>query len=145
MTRTRFSDPETATANLARLGSVSPEFVDQIAAVADPDGALASLVALAETDEGPRLMAALEDDPVLRQRAMIVLGTSRAIGEFWRRHPEYVLDLVGERLLERPATEPEYREWLADVTDPDALRVRYHRELAAIAARDLNAHTTFKQ
>src|SRR5690606_24683492 len=95
--------------------------------------------------EGPKVLAALEDDPVLRQRATIVMGTSRAIGEFWRRHPEYVLDLVGENLLERPATEPEYREWLADVTDPDGLRVRYHRELAAIAARDLNAHTKFAQ
>ncbi|MFO6451081.1 MULTISPECIES: bifunctional [glutamine synthetase] adenylyltransferase/[glutamine synthetase]-adenylyl-L-tyrosine phosphorylase [unclassified Aeromicrobium] len=145
MTRTRFSDPEAAAANLARLGEISPEFVEQIAAVADPDGALASLVAIAETDEGPGLVAAMEDDAVLRQRTLIVLGTSRAIGEFWRRHPAYVRDLVGERLLERPATEQEYRDWVADVEDPDALRVGYHRELAAIAARDLNAHTTFAQ
>ncbi|GAA3530422.1 glutamate-ammonia-ligase adenylyltransferase [Aeromicrobium flavum] len=145
MTRTRFSDPETATANLARLGDLSAGFVEQIAAVADPDTALTSLVSIAETADGPQVIEALEADPVLRQRVMIVLGTSRAIGEFWRRHPEYVMDLVGERLLDRPATEPEYREWLADVADPDALRVRYHRELAAIAARDLNAHTTFAQ
>jgi glutamate-ammonia-ligase adenylyltransferase len=144
VTRSRFSDPDSAAANLGRLGELSPGFVDQIAAVADPDTALASLVAIAETPEGPQVLAALEDDPVLRQRAMIVMGTSRAIGEFWRRHPQYVMDL-GENLLERPATEPEYREWLADVADPDALRVRYHRELAAIAARDLNAHTTFAQ
>lgn len=145
MTRTRFADPDTARANIARLGDISSDFVDQIAAVADPDGALASLVAISEHDEGPRVIAALESDSVLRERATIVLGTSRAIGDFWRRHPQYVLDLVGENLLERPATEPEYREWLTDADDPDALRVRYHRELTAIAARDLNAHTTFEQ
>ncbi|MCD9153362.1 bifunctional [glutamine synthetase] adenylyltransferase/[glutamine synthetase]-adenylyl-L-tyrosine phosphorylase [Aeromicrobium duanguangcaii] len=145
MSRSRFADPETASANLARLGAVSAEFVEQISAVADPDTALTSLVALAETDDGRSVIEALDGDPVLRQRAMVVLGTSRAIGDFWRRHPQYVMDLVGENLLERPATEPEYRDWLTDATDPDALRVRYHRELAAIAARDLNAHTTFAQ
>ena len=80
MTRTRFADPDTARANLDRLGGISSDFVDQIAAVADPDGALASLVAISEHDDGPDVVAALQADPVLRERAMIVLGTSRAIG-----------------------------------------------------------------
>lgn len=144
MTRSSFFDPDTATANLERLGDVPAPVVEQIASVADPDGALASLVAISETDEGPRILAALEDDPLLRSRAVVVLGTSRAIGDFWNRHPEYVLDLA-EDMLQRAATEAEYREWMADVADRDALRVRYFRALGVIAARDLTDVTTFAQ
>jgi len=145
VTRTRFADPEAASANLARLGDVSDGLREQISAVSDPDTALASLVGIHETDEGPRILQALQDDPVLCERALIVMGTSRAIGEFWRRHPQYVLDLVPDEMRERAATEDEYREWMADVTDADGLRVRYHRALSVIAARDLNAYTTFEQ
>ncbi len=145
MTRTRFADPEAASANLERLGEVSDGLREQISAVSDPDTALASLVAIHETPEGPRILAALQDAPVLCERALIVLGTSRAIGEFWRRHPQYVLDLVPDEMRERAATEDEYRAWMADVTDADGLRVRYHRALAVIAARDLNAYTSFEE
>ncbi len=145
MSRTRYSDSDLAAANLARLGDVSADLVTQIESVADPDTALASLVDILDSGDRASLLAALEGDPVLRERVMIVLGTSRAIGEYWRRHPEYVLDLVEENMLKRPATEQEYRGWLADVEDADHLRIAYLRELAVIAARDLNAHTVFEQ
>lgn len=144
MTRSRFFDPQTATENLGRLGDVSSVLVDQVAAAADPDGALASLVAISETDEGPRVLAALESTADLRERVLAVLGTSRAIGDFWHRHPEYVSDLA-EDMLRRPATEDEYRDWMANADDRDSLRVRYHRALAVIAARDLSAISTFAQ
>lgn len=145
MTRSRFFEPEVAQANLERLGDVSPELVGQITAAADPDCALAALVAIGETEHGPRVLAALEADPVLRERVTVVLGTSRAIGEFWHRHPQFVLDLAEDTMLTRPGTEEEYRTWLGQATDRDDLRVRYHRGLALIAARDLNGYTTFTE
>lgn len=144
MSRSRFTDPDAAAKSLEVLGDISPELLNQITSVADPDVALASLAAIVDAGN-PDILAALEADPVLRERVLVVLGTSRAIGEFWIRHPDYVLDLAPDHMLVRPATEEEYRGWMAEVDDADALRVRYHRELAVIAARDLNAHTSFEQ
>ncbi len=119
--------------------------MEQVASVASPDTALASLVAIAETWGVERLLATLRGDAELRQRLLIVLGTSEALGDFLARHPQHVEDLAADRLSPVPLDLDLMRQQLGDADDADALRVAYRRKLLHVAARDLTALTCFEE
>ncbi len=145
LARKGFRSPDEAHARLQELGPVAEDVVDAVAAVADPDAALASLARIGEAWGRERLVAALESDAVLRQRLLVVLGTSVALGDFLVRHPEHVADLAADQLLSRPLTEDEHRRQLSVATTADELRVAYRRKLLHVTARDLTGLTTFVQ
>jgi glutamate-ammonia-ligase adenylyltransferase len=145
LARKGFRNGEAAAANLARLGDVPADLVDQIASVAGPDTALTSLTAIAERVGPQALLAQLAGDAELRQRLLVVLGTSEALGDFLARHPEVVADLSSSALSPTPIPLDLRREQMLAATTADELRVAYHRKLLHIAARDLTALTTFEQ
>ena len=142
LTRKGFRSAETAVANLAQLGTVPDELVDAIAAVADPDTALSSLVDLGASRPG--IIADLQSDKEFAQRLLIVLGTSAALGDFLSRHSDFVDGLATSTFASVPPGDAEFRRRMALSADPDELRVNYHRELLHIAARDLTALTSFE-
>jgi len=127
------------------LGDVPKELIDQIAGVASPDTALASLADIATEYGAAGLLKLLADDAELRQRLLIVLGTSQALGHFLARHPVFVTDLGANELSRTPLDLDEQRKQMATATTPDELRIQYHRKLLHIAARDLTALTTFDE
>lgn len=145
LARRGFRDGAAAAAHLARLEGVDDALVEQVASVASPDTALASLVAIAESWGVERLLATLRGDAELRQRLLIVLGTSEALGDFLARHPQHVEDLAADRLSPVPLGLDVMRQQLGDAADADALRVAYRRKLLHVAARDLTALTTFEE
>ncbi len=145
LARRGFRDGAAAAAHLARLDGIDDALVEQVASVASPDTALASLVAIAETWGVERLLATLRGDAELRQRLLIVLGTSEALGDFLARHPHHVEDLAADRLSAVPLDLDVMRQQLGDADDADALRVAYRRKLLHVAARDLTALTSFEE
>ena len=144
LARKGFRDTDVAEAMIARLGDDPGDLVERIAAVAGPDIALQSLAEIADAMGAAELRSLLVE-PELRERLLVVLGTSRALGEFLARHPEHVADLSRAELSTRPLDLATMREQLSVATDPDALRVAYYRKLLHVAARDLNAYTTFAE
>ena len=144
LARRGFRDGAAAAAHLARL-DLDDALVQQVASVASPDTALASLVAIAESWGADRLLGALRRDEELRERLLIVLGTSEALGDFLARHPQHVEDLAADRLSPVPLDLATMREQLGGVEDADGLRVAYRRKLLHVAARDLTALTTFEE
>ncbi|WP_052849454.1 bifunctional [glutamine synthetase] adenylyltransferase/[glutamine synthetase]-adenylyl-L-tyrosine phosphorylase [Streptomyces avicenniae] len=122
--------------------------LDALGATADPDLALRSLVRLAEAQpeaDLPRLLDTLLAAKPLRDRLLAVLGASEGLGDHLARHPDHWEALVAfERADLHPGTE-EFEAALAPATDPDALRVRYHRALLTIAARDLTGTSGFAE
>lgn len=145
LARRGFLDGAAAAAHLARLEGIDDALVEQVAAVASPDTALSSLVAIAEAWGTDRLLTTLRADDELRQRLLIVLGTSEALGDFLARHPEHVEDLGADRLSPVPLDLATMREQLGEVADADELRVAYRRKLLHVAARDLTALTGFEE
>ena len=145
LARRGFRDGEGALVALGSLGDVPDELVDQIASVASPDTALSSLVGIAERLGADELLATLAADAELRQRLLVVLGTSEALGDFLVRHPEHVVDLATDELSPVPITLEQRRRQMEDATTADELRIAYYRKLLHIAARDLTALTTFEQ
>ncbi|MCR4512043.1 bifunctional [glutamine synthetase] adenylyltransferase/[glutamine synthetase]-adenylyl-L-tyrosine phosphorylase [Aeromicrobium sp. 50.2.37] len=145
LARRGFLDGAAAAAHLARLDGIDDALVEQVAAVASPDTALSSLVAIAEAWGTDRLLTTLRADDELRQRLLIVLGTSEALGDFLARHPEHVEDLGADRLSPVPLDLATMREQLGEVADADELRVAYRRKLLHVAARDLTALTGFEE
>jgi glutamate-ammonia-ligase adenylyltransferase len=145
LARKGFRDGEGALTLLTSLGEVPGELVDQIASVASPDTALSSLVGIAERMGAADLFALLESDAELRQRLLVVLGTSEALGDFLVRHPEHVRDLAADELSPVPITLEQRRRQMEEATTADELRIGYYRKLLHIAARDLTALTTFEQ
>jgi len=113
---------------------------------ADPDEALHAVARLARRDAAP-VRRARERPPAWRA-LWALLGASTGFGEFFFRHPAEVDHLAdaGERL---PTAEELRSELLASIAAVDgfaaegdesawvALRVRYRRMLARIAAYDL--------
>ncbi|HKP05827.1 MAG TPA: bifunctional [glutamine synthetase] adenylyltransferase/[glutamine synthetase]-adenylyl-L-tyrosine phosphorylase [Microbacterium sp.] len=113
---------------------------------ADPDEALQGLARLARRDAAPVRRA--RDRPAAWRALWALLGASTGFGEFFFRHPAEVDHLAdaGERL---PTPEELRSELLASIDAVDgfaaeggesawvALRVRYRRMLARIAAYDL--------
>ncbi|HVN10778.1 MAG TPA: bifunctional [glutamine synthetase] adenylyltransferase/[glutamine synthetase]-adenylyl-L-tyrosine phosphorylase [Kineosporiaceae bacterium] len=174
LVRLGFADPDRAAALLgdpALAGLLDPledrfddGLVAGLAAVPDPDLAVANLVRLLERlpsnpgdpgDRGAdagRLRAVLRAGGTARDRLLAVLGTSAALGDHLARHPEQ-WSAVGEdapddpeaaraALLAAVGADPDAGEPVAGLTGTaalDALRVAYRRRLLAIAGRDLVA------
>lgn len=134
-----------AETDLRRLGEVSPDLVAAIARVADPDGALAALAAIGEGMKPGDLVEMLETDDEMRERLLIVLGTSEALGAFLARHPEYVSDLASDEFSRSPLSPEVMVEQLSAADSDTDLRVAYRRKVLHIAAGDLTALTSFEQ
>ncbi len=152
MARSESSRGRTSLTGLARLGfaelgaaeaslagfdrSVVPLF----ALAADPDQALQLLVRL--RDRSPRELEGVLSDPDAAARLIRVLGASAGLGEFFRRRPAE-LEAMAVPLGELPTAEALRAELLSatdGLAEDDAvvaLRVRYRRILARIAAFDL--------
>ena len=145
LARRGFHDGESAAADLKRLPGIGDDLVEQIAGVAGPDGALSALVAIAESRGTEQLLGALSDDDELRQRLLVVLGTSEALGEFVARHPEALDDLAADTLSRSPLPLEAMRRTMETASSADELRVLYRRMLLGIAARDLTALTSFEE
>ena len=144
LARKGFQSVDTAVVHLDILGHVPEDLVDQIAGVASPDTALGSLADIAEAYGSVKLLKLLDGDAELRQRLLIVLGTSLALGDFLARHPEFVTDLGVSELSRTALDLPEFRKQMASATTPDQLRINYRRKLLHIATRDLTALTSFE-
>ena len=145
LARRGFRDGERAVANLSLLPGIDDDLVEQVASVASPDTALASLVDIGESWGVERLLSTLRADDELRHRLLIVLGTSEALGKFLARHPEHVLDLATDELKPVPLDLGTRRAQLEEATTADELRVGYYRKLLHLAARDLTALTSFEE
>ncbi len=148
-------DPDRARLLLDELGEVARPLPALIGRTADPDLALASLVALAGSAQDREvLLEEVADDEGTSMRLLSVLGASQALGEHLRRHPDHWHELTDPTLgSTRPARfavrEALLRAVGADPADPepvatleyaeslDALRVEYRRVLLRLAARDL--------
>ncbi|MBE7190129.1 hypothetical protein [Jatrophihabitans endophyticus] len=166
LARLSFADGETAARLLAGdalrwwdLETNSPTsaeaaiVVAAIGRTADPDAALSALSAMASAPDGRGLRDALELLPELRGRLLSLLGVSTALANFLRDHPADWqlliddLDVAGmpARIaaavgasVDDPVTGTSGQA--ASVTGPAAvlaLRTAYHRELVAVAGRDL--------
>ncbi|MDX6233474.1 MAG: [glutamine synthetase] adenylyltransferase / [glutamine synthetase]-adenylyl-L-tyrosine [Nocardioidaceae bacterium] len=145
LARKGFRNGEGAVADLTRLGDVPTSLVDQIAGVASPDTALSSLSSIAQRFGAAKLLDLLASDAELRQRLLVVLGTSEALGDFLVRHPDHLLDLSSTELSPTPITLDVRRRQMEEATTADELRIAYYRKLLHIAARDLTALTSFEQ
>jgi glutamate-ammonia-ligase adenylyltransferase len=148
LVRRGFRNADAAAAHLADLGDVDGLLADgglieQIAAVASPDTAIASLAAIARAMGAEQLHRQLSE-PVLRERLLVVLGTSEAMGDFLARHPELVAELGADRLDLQRRDAAGMRAELAEASTPTELRVTYYRQLLCTIARDLNAYSTFR-
>ncbi|HEX6148576.1 bifunctional [glutamine synthetase] adenylyltransferase/[glutamine synthetase]-adenylyl-L-tyrosine phosphorylase [Nocardioides sp.] len=155
LARLGFADPEQATAQLDRIGSVGEQLVEALGHSPDPDLALAGLSRLVDaTDDPAELLATLSDDEGTATRLLCVLGASVALGDHLSRHPEHWRELTDRALESTRAPAFAVRTGLmqvvgADPDDPtptatvpqpealDALRVEYRRVLLRLAARDL--------
>ncbi|MDQ1128596.1 bifunctional [glutamine synthetase] adenylyltransferase/[glutamine synthetase]-adenylyl-L-tyrosine phosphorylase [Microbacterium sp. SORGH_AS_0888] len=141
------SDAEAAFAEVEELtGRSRDEWLADSSIAADPDGAAAALVKIARRD-GSTVGTVLAD-PRGRRALWALLGASRGFADFYFRHPGELADLVtaGDRLPTSAELHAELLDAIgavdgfsADGADTAwmALRVRYRRLLARIAAYDL--------
>jgi len=114
---------------------------------ADPDSALAALARVARRDPGAVSAALRTDGPNLWR----LLGASKGFADFFLRHPEELAHLTGpgaplptadelrSELVDAVGADSEGFASTGDETAWVALRVRYRRMLARIAAHDLGA------
>ncbi|MBN9152751.1 MAG: bifunctional [glutamine synthetase] adenylyltransferase/[glutamine synthetase]-adenylyl-L-tyrosine phosphorylase [Microbacterium sp.] len=144
---TRLDDADAALAELASLVDLPREALAADAATAaDTDGAVDAMLRIARRDAGTVRSSLLH--PRARDAAWALLGASLGFADFYLRHPEELVDLA-ERPDGIPSTAELRRELLDAVGDDGgfaadgserawvALRVRYRRMLARIAAHDL--------
>ena len=150
LARSGFTDTSAADGLLAEFGELvgldRAALTTDAARAADPDAALRALCRIARRDAAPvrRVFA----DDAARAAVWVLLGASEGFADFFFRHPTELTELVGSRL---PDAE-ELRAGLLDAVGDDhgfaangdesawvALRVRYRRLLARIAAFDLLA------
>lgn len=143
LSRWGFAQPEATLARLSADDTLSDAYLEQLAAVADPDGAVVGLLDLAEEAGHAAFSEKLEDDG-LRVRLFAVLGSSEALGNFLARHPEYLADLATGTFDESAQSPQQFADAMGKVDDADALRVAYRRQLLALAARDLTGLTDFE-
>jgi [glutamine synthetase] adenylyltransferase / [glutamine synthetase]-adenylyl-L-tyrosine phosphorylase len=145
---------QTTLTDLARLGFTELGSTSEIvrdfenllplfANAADPDQALRLLLRLRE--HAPTKLAPLLKDPDAAARLIRVLGASEGLGDFFVRRPLELKALSAQ--MDVPPTAAEYRaNLLASVKAKTgaaaivALRVRYRRHLAQLAAWDLSQH-----
>ncbi|WP_193510066.1 bifunctional [glutamine synthetase] adenylyltransferase/[glutamine synthetase]-adenylyl-L-tyrosine phosphorylase [Cryobacterium sp. BB736] len=141
----------TSLTDLARLGfsdlrgaqrlleQVEPTLHALFGRAADPDQALRELLRLREHGGGADALLADSDAAA---RLIRVLGASAGLAGFFERHPDE-LDVLSSRVQRLPDAESLHASLLAGVQGSapeaavDALRVRYRRELARIAAWDV--------
>ncbi|MCC4248925.1 MULTISPECIES: bifunctional [glutamine synthetase] adenylyltransferase/[glutamine synthetase]-adenylyl-L-tyrosine phosphorylase [Microbacterium] len=150
LARTGFSRLAEADACLGELehltGAERADAMELAHRVADPDRALAALVQIARRDADAVRAAA--GDPGTWRALWDIVGASDGFAEFYLRHPGEIAHLAGAGLTV-PDEQSMRAELLASVGDDDgfaadatdatwvALRVRYRRLLARIAAYDL--------
>ena len=158
LARLGFFDTERAQQLLGELGDVVKPLAPLIGRSADPDLALASLVALADAvEDRARLLEEVADDEGTSMRLLSVLGASQALGDHLRRHPDHWHELtdptlgstrppayaIREGLLRSVGADPSDDQPVATVEYADALdalRVEYRRVLLRLASRDLAHH-----
>lgn len=122
------------------LAGFGRSLVPLFAHAANPDQALQLLVRLQE--QSPRELGAALKKPDAAARLLRVLGASAGLGEFFRRRPDQ-LEALALPLTSLPSPDELGTELLAAVDGLArdeavvALRVRYRRILARIAAFDL--------
>ncbi len=150
LARLGFGDITDAERLLAKIevlvGAPRAGWLADAAHAADPDGALLALAKVARRD-GDVVRDVLGS---LRGRSALwaLLGASNGFGEFYFRHPRELADLISRP--ERLPSSDELRDEMLDAVSADggfaasgddaswmALRVRYRRMLARIAAYDL--------
>ncbi|MET0734412.1 MAG: bifunctional [glutamine synthetase] adenylyltransferase/[glutamine synthetase]-adenylyl-L-tyrosine phosphorylase [Microbacterium sp.] len=167
------SERSTALTGLARLGfsrlaesdellreldadaGVSREKLTAEASVAaDPDAALEGIARIARRDAAA--VRALSDDPTGWRSLWALLGASSGFADFFFRHPEELAHLAGAGAA-LPSAEELKESLLDSVRDSDgfaqdggegswvALRVRYRRLLARIAAYDLLSRSAVEE
>ena len=129
------------------LGMERTDILRGADAAADPDAALGALARIARRDSGAVAAALSRVGPVVWR----LLGASNGFGDFYLRHPGELSHLVvpGDRLPTSDDLVAELRgsvgadaEGFAEAGDEKAwvaLRVRYRRLLARIAAYDLSS------
>lgn len=143
----RLTEAEALLEELTELiGAPRSDVLDAASHAADPDEALFGVTRLARRDSDPVRRA--REHPAAWRALWALLGASTGFGEFFLRHPAEVDELAaaGERL----PTGAELRETLLESVGAVegfaaeggesawvALRVRYRRMLARIAAYDL--------
>ncbi|MGZ0710793.1 bifunctional [glutamine synthetase] adenylyltransferase/[glutamine synthetase]-adenylyl-L-tyrosine phosphorylase (plasmid) [Coraliomargarita sp. W4R53] len=150
LARAGFGDLRDADAYLSELAEATSLTRDQllsdISVAADPDGAISALVAIVRRDAAP--VREVHGSARGWRALWALLGASTGFGEFYLRHPEEVPVLAhfGPFL---PSTAEILNSLLESVDAHDgfasngtdvawvALRVRYRRFLAQIAAYDL--------
>ncbi|MEZ5115447.1 MAG: bifunctional [glutamine synthetase] adenylyltransferase/[glutamine synthetase]-adenylyl-L-tyrosine phosphorylase [Candidatus Nanopelagicales bacterium] len=144
------------------------EVLESLGSAADPDRALLLLLRVVEAatrsgaaDEAHAMLAALRDDPAVRDRLLSVLGVSEALAEHLERHPDQwrvLADpeaMTGRRgrdelraaLLTAVGADPDDEAPVARGHGPEVLvdqRVAYRRALLALAARDLEGVLAFE-
>ncbi|WP_405372888.1 MULTISPECIES: bifunctional [glutamine synthetase] adenylyltransferase/[glutamine synthetase]-adenylyl-L-tyrosine phosphorylase [unclassified Microbacterium] len=151
LARAGFADLSASSEALDELsdltGSSRDDLVVGARRAADPDGAVQSCVRIARRD-ADALTTALRDAPRV---LWLLLGASTGLADFYLRHPEELPHLVGAG--DRLPGAAEMRADLLDSVGADddgvasasgeaawvALRVRYRRIIARIAAFDLSA------
>ncbi|MCU1405519.1 MAG: bifunctional [glutamine synthetase] adenylyltransferase/[glutamine synthetase]-adenylyl-L-tyrosine [Glaciihabitans sp.] len=122
------------------LAPLPAELVSHFASAADPDQALQLLIRLRE--HAPEAVNELLQNEESAARLVRVLGASEGLGDFFQRHPEEMVALIGP-LAAQPTAEEFDADLLASVVGLvddkafSALRVRYRRHLVRIAAWDL--------
>jgi len=168
LARMGFADVPRAVAAIEGLpaagdaGSDHEGLLTALGMASDPDLALASLALLAE--RAPEVVRELSDDPAFRDRLVVVLGASTALGSHLARHPADRDVLKGDAGVERPdpgalraellhavGADPRAPEPVArpgrpgearDQGAPGVLGAAYHRRLLHLAARDLTGTST---
>ena len=143
----RLADAETLLAELeGSIGSPRSTVIADAALAADPDAALSAIVRIARRD--PDAVRALFADERARKPVWAVFGASQGLSDFFWRHPDELPHLAGagsslpsredliDGLLEAVGAVDGFAE-RADESAWVALRVRYRRFVAVIAAYDL--------
>jgi glutamate-ammonia-ligase adenylyltransferase len=123
-----------------QLDTLSPDLVGLFASAADPDQALTLLMRLLEY--APDQTSAALEHATSAGRLIRVLGASSGLGEFFVRRPDE-MSVLREEFTTLPTEATLRADLLASVAGLvddaayTALRVRYRRHLAALAAWDL--------
>jgi glutamate-ammonia-ligase adenylyltransferase len=159
MRRAGVHDPDRAIRLVAEIEAIMGATIDDVpralSYLADPDTGLLNLLRLAESARDKDLLddlAALRGTTAGNKLGML-LGASRALGDFLVRHPDIAVDAPswgqeirpdasGARttLLTAVGADPDSLAPIAAITGEagvDAMRIAYRRELAEVAAIDV--------
>ncbi|NLC97660.1 MAG: bifunctional glutamine-synthetase adenylyltransferase/deadenyltransferase, partial [Actinomycetales bacterium] len=126
---------------LAKLGHIRAATTTLVENAADVDACLGGLESLVDVE--PNLFALTAGDERWLPRLVAALGESRAVADFWCRHPEHLTDLAEESELSNLRAEAELRQFMLGATSPAELRISYQRFLAVITALDATGEIDF--